>query len=279
MEACSQAVALQMPSGGSLNEAAAAIHSAQQNPDTAHLFPYNPIMDLIAKTAEAEAAAHSNDGQIIQADWGGSTWNQVGGGEAGLRRKKRSGNAVEEANRRRLMADYTDFRWSMATKLGNLSCVMSQMQMLDEAGNINLDHFMMVEGRVWGGGSDPKSAASDPLFVTKLKEGFLDCYNVAQAWPQAALDRNPLYQKYGRHMIFFNCATKVEEQMCTKYLARQWLEQLYGRLDEELLGVLGPEVAADPYEAAAMVMRLKYETASPEEELVDKFFWGQPDIE
>ena len=115
--------------------------------------------------------------------------------------------------------------------------------------------------------------------MTKLKEGFLDCYNVAQAWPQAALDRNPLYQKYGRHMIFFNCATKVEEQMCTKYQARQWLEQLYGRLDEELLGVLGPEVAADPYEAAAMVMRLKYETASPEEELVDKFFWGQPDIE
>ena len=99
-----------------------------------------------------------------------------------------------------------------------------------------------VCGRVWGGGSDPKSAASDPLFVTKLKEGFLDCYNVAQAWPQAALDRNPLYQKYGRHMIFFNCATKVEEQMCTKYQARQWLEQLYGRLDEELLGVLGREI-------------------------------------
>lgn len=67
--------------------------------------------------------------------------------------------------------------------------------------------------------------------------------------------------------------------MCVKFEARRWLERLYGRLDDTLVSALGPEVAADPYEAAAMIMRLKYETATPEEELVDKFFWGQSDIE
>jgi hypothetical protein len=241
-------------------------------------------MDLLASAAAADGKNNNLNGdsseQVIQANWGGTNWNQV---NANLRKKRADDvfSSAEEANRRRLLADYTDFRWSMATKLGNLSCVMSQLQMLDDAGNINLDHFIMFEGRATppNGDGAPPTAANDPLFVAKLKEGFLDCYSVAQAWPQAALDRNPLYQKYGRHMLFFNCATKVEEQMCTKYQARGWLERLYGRLDGAMVAALGPEVAADPYEAAAMVMRLKYETASPEEELVDKFFWGTPDIE
>jgi hypothetical protein len=180
-------------------------------------------------------------------------------------------SVAEKANQRMLLKDYTDFRWSMATKLGNLSCVMSQLNLLDSEGNINMNHYMVDSWNVMG----QAGAGRDPVFTDKMRESFMDCYATAQSWPQQALDRSPLHQKYGRHMIFFNCVSKAEMNLCTKYQARQWLEKLYGRLDTSMFA----DAATDPYEAAAMVMRLKYETATPEEDTVYRFFWGTSDVE
>lgn len=289
VETCSRAKAVQMPEDVNLMEAAAALRSAQ------HILPTDHLVNLLVSSAAAAAvqqqanqpAAPMEDVPIGNV----KTWNQAnslpvmidrkaGGGQHHGHRAKRAGeesaagphlSSIEEANKRMLINDYSDFRWSMATKLGNLSCVMAQLQMLDDAGNINLDHYVTDNWSHVG----QQGAAQDPVFVAKLKAGFRDCYAIAQAWPQPTLDRNPLHQKYGRHMIFFTCVAKTELQMCTKYQAKKWLEALYGHLDDSMF----PEAASDPYEAAAMVMRLKYESASPEEEAVDRFFWGQPELD
>jgi hypothetical protein len=190
----------------------------------------------------------------------------------GRRHKRSEGlNSVEEHNKQELQHDYTQFRWSLATKLGNLSCVMTQLGMLDDEGNVNKAYYM---SDIWER-QGQSLAARDPIFVEKLKEGVMDCHSLAESWPQRSLDRSPLYQMYGRLIIFFKCVAEEEVKMCTKFQAKQWLEKLYGRMDTSVL----TEAAADPYEKAAMVMKLKYETATPEEDAVERFFWGTPDLE
>jgi hypothetical protein len=190
-----------------------------------------------------------------------------------------SSSSIEEVNRHQLLQSYTDFRWATATKLGNLSCVLAQLGMLDDEGNINLAGYYLSDD-LWAR-QGRAGAAQDPLFVAKLKAGYADCHSLAAAWPQASLDRRgPLHQLYGRLMVFFKCAAEAEVSLCTKYAARAWLERVYGRLDTAAL-FADEDVAAvsDPYEAAALVMRLKYGTATPEADAVDRFFWGTPDLD
>ena len=100
----------------------------------------------------------------------------------------------------------------MQTKVGNLTCVLTKMGLLDASANVNLKHFtedMWTQIGQNGGGKDP-------AFVQKMRDGFVDCYNIAQAWPQSNLDRNPLTKQWGRQMIFLKCAKKMELKTCSQ---------------------------------------------------------------
>jgi hypothetical protein len=175
-----------------------------------------------------------------------------------------------EEDRRMFMEDYQDFMHTMKTKIGNLTCVMTQMKMLDAAGNINLRQYTEDAWVLIG----QNGAAKDPAFVKKMKDAFTDCYAISQAWPQQNLDRHPLFKKYGRHMVFFTCAMKAENKMCAKYQIKEWLELLYGPIDANMF----PETQGDKYDAAALGMKVLIHAQSPEEECVDEFFWGKTDL-
>merc|ERR1711983_526006 len=114
----------------------------------------------------------------------------------------------------------------MATKMGNLTCVLTEMELLTPDLKINIDGYM------------------------KLAEGYMDCYRISENWPQAPLNKNPLKKIFGRHMIFFKCAHKNEVRNCAKAEMLEWLETVYGTDPEYDPAEHG--LPKDKYDAAAV---------------------------
>merc|ERR1711953_1448368 len=64
---------------------------------------------------------------------------------------------------------FADFKSNVASRMGNLTCVLKEMKMMTPDNKIN------IEG----------SAVSDPEWRRKFSEGSRDCYKLAQNWPQS----------------------------------------------------------------------------------------------
>merc|ERR1712168_948516 len=131
------------------------------------------------------------------------------------------------------LGDFNSFKGGIASKMSNLTCVLTEMKY--------------------------------------LTEGYMDCYRISENWPQAPLNRNPLSKVFGRHMIFFKCAHKNEVKNCAKAEMLKWLEIVYGsdpEYDPEEHGL-----PKDKYDAAAVSIRVLNNAATPEEEFVGDFFW------
>ena len=154
----------------------------------------------------------------------------------------------------------------MATKVGNLTCVLAKMNLLDGAGNVNMKHFTE---EMWAR-IGPNGAAKDPAFVQKMKDGFTECYSVAQAWPQSSLDKSPITKAWGRQMVFFKCAHKVEKKTCAQAQVKDMLELKYGPINPARF----PEFNGDLYEAATYALKVKQAMTFPEEEMVHQFMMG-----
>jgi len=169
------------------------------------------------------------------------------------------------------LLNFWEFGQNVFTSAGNLTCVMQEFKYLDAEGKIILDTFLNAfESEDY----DPSKTtfAKDPVFVEKMKTGYKDCYEMSQNWPQQALNRNSFSKAFGRNMIFFRCAKKLENKCCLEGIMKDWLEKLYGTDPNEDPTKYGfPE---DPYDAAALSMMVLYHSASPEEKFVGDFFWG-----
>jgi len=190
-------------------------------------------------------------------------------GQALGRKKRQAGllNPTEE-DKMDFMEDLAEFKEGWESKLGNLSCVLTQLDMLDAAGNINMNKFSLLSLNTMLRGSP---AGSDPVFVKKMADGYNDCYDISRSWPQQALDRHPMMKKHGRHVIFFECAKKMEIKMCTKLEIAQWMEILYGKHDSSKSAEYG--LPSDKYDAAVMKVKVMEEAATDEMKFVDDFFW------
>jgi len=194
-----------------------------------------------------------------------------------MRRNKRaSGGLIEtnEADLQEFLEDFADYKEGMATKISNLTCVLTQMNMLDANLQPNLpyftDHWDMLDT------SEPNLAFYDPAWKTKMINGYNDCHNIAETWPQESLDRNEMTKVYGRHMIFFGCAKKMDRLNCAKFMIKEWLEAWYGKMDESDPTQYG--FPADQYDGAALSLMVLNEAATPEEEFVNDFFWGEDEM-
>jgi hypothetical protein len=153
---------------------------------------------------------------------------------------------------------------SMKTKVGNLSCVLTALNLLDAAGNVNLDHYTVEKWEKLG----QSGYAKDPAFVQKMKDGYIECYNVAQAWPQSVLDKKgPLAKQWGRQMAFFKCAKKLEVKTCYQAQIKTRLETMYGPMDPTKFA----DFNGDLYEAATWALDVKEEMTTPEEKTVYNF--------
>ena len=196
-----------------------------------------------------------------------NAWQPFGNG---FGRKKRALLDPTSEDEEEFMNDVLDFKAGMATKMGNMSCVLTQLEMLDAAGQINMHTFSMTH---LSSLISKTPAGSDPEFLQMMVDRFGDCYEISRSFPQKALDRhpNPMIKKYGRHHIFFKCAMKVEENCCVHFQLKQWVELMYGPITQEMIQKFGlPE---NKYDAATMAIKVMHESMSPEEKKVDDFFW------
>jgi len=180
---------------------------------------------------------------------------------------------ADESDVQEFIRDVADFREGMASKISNLTCVLTQMNMLDA--NMQPNIYQYTTG-VWNDldMSEPNIALQDPAWVQKMKDSYQDCHDLAMAWPQKSLNRNELTKKHGRHMIFFKCTNKIEILNCAKFCVHEALELWYGKHDESI-DWTQHGLPRDKYDAAAMSMMVMHEAATPEENFVHDFFWGK----
>merc|ERR1711872_93050 len=136
--------------------------------------------------------------------------------------------------------------------IGNLTCVMTKLDMLDSALQVNL--------KLW----------TTDVWRQKMIGGYTDCYQVASNWPQQSLDRNPITKVFGRHMIFFKCAMKQEKKMCGMAQMYSWLKTLYGDSDDFNWSQFG--LPQDKYDRAALTIMVQTQAASKEERFINDFF-------
>jgi len=169
------------------------------------------------------------------------------------------------------LEDFGEFKESIASKMGNLTCVLQEFKYITPDLKINIEEFTKSLEEIEGFNVE-ESAGKDPEWAKKLAEGYMDCYKISENWPQASLNRNPLTKVFGRHMIFFKCADKNEKKMCAKAQMLEWLETVYGTNPNNDPSEYG--LPTDKYDAAATAIMVLNNAATPEEEFIGDFFWG-----
>jgi len=168
-----------------------------------------------------------------------------------------------------------DFKQDAKDKIGNLTCVMSKMGMLDKNLGVNLQYFTVDFWNLMDPSEPPK-----PEWKTIMVEGYEKCYKKAQSIPQDVLAAtSPLFEMLGRQMDFFKCAKKVETTNCERAIYNDMLIMLYGEMsfgDIEMSAAKGKEcgLPMEKYERVAVSVKTKQNAATPQEEFVSNFFWG-----
>jgi len=178
---------------------------------------------------------------------------------------------VDEDDFVEFLDDVADFKGNMAAKMGNLSCVLTEMKLLTPDQKINIEEYIKDASEIEGFDLEASPLASDPEWWQRLVKGYQDCYDISQSLPQTALDRNPMKKRFGRQMMFFHCADKNEKMNCALGQMKMWLESYYATDDRDLTEIGLP---ADQYEAAGLTLMVKYNGASDEEKFLSDFFWG-----
>lgn len=176
-----------------------------------------------------------------------------------------------------------DHRSETINKMGNLSCVLIEMNMLTPDREINIEHYTTeLTGEASSEGYDFEeegTAVSDPEWRQKISDAYNDCYKISESFPESSLNKNPVTKRFGRHMIFFKCIDKAENHLCGEAQILQWLEKLYGAKEPEQLAehLEKLELPEDKYDAAVLSLAVMMNAASDVENFVGDFFWGRGD--
>merc|ERR1712088_503323 len=187
------------------------------------------------------------------------------------RKKRQTEGLIEvtEEDFAEFLGDFNEFKDDVASKMSNLTCVLSKLNMLDADYQVNLKLY--TEDFWRDADLSQTLAGEDPTWRQMMIDGYSDCYDIAKSFPQSALNKNPIMKVFGRHMFFFKCTKKVEAHCCGMACANHMLETLYGDTSNYDWTQYG--LPKNKYERAAMIMKVMYSTASPEEAFVHNFFY------
>merc|ERR1712233_4248 len=144
----------------------------------------------------------------------------------------------EAAELEKFLEDYDEFKTDIGSMIGNLTCVLTKMDMLDSSLQVNL--------KLW---------TTDIWQQLNLKK---------------TLDRNPITKVFGRHMIFFKCSMKQEKKMCGMAQMYSWLTTLYGNSDDFNWSQFG--LPTDKYDRAALTVMVQTEASYKEDKFINDFF-------
>ena len=104
------------------------------------------------------------------------------------------------------LEDFDEFKGGMASKIGNLTCVMTELKMLTPELKVNIDYYTRSIEEDEEIDVTESEFLQDPEWMERLTTGYQDCYDISESIPSAALMSNPLTKVFGRQMIFFKCA-------------------------------------------------------------------------
>merc|ERR1712177_206860 len=94
------------------------------------------------------------------------------------------------------LEDFGEFKEGIATKMGNLTCVLTEMKLLTPDMKINIEEFTKDASEIEGFDLEASPLASDPEWWARLVKGYQDCYDISESLPQTALDRNPMKKRF-----------------------------------------------------------------------------------
>jgi len=152
--------------------------------------------------------------------------------------------------------------------IGNLTCVLSKFGVMNDNLQINLPYYINDMWKDFPRGEEPK-----PEFKQKVIKGYQNCYQLSESIPMDLLvKKGPFYQQFGRQMMFFKCAKKMECTACVKKELAEWVEFLYGTPNAELRARLG--LPNDKLDAAFMAMTIKDEMKDPTMKFVEDFLFS-----
>merc|ERR1712154_434306 len=118
------------------------------------------------------------------------------------------------------LGQFADFKGNVASRMGNLTCVLKEMKMMTPDNKVNLEAY-------------PPGITGESSFSFGMNYNIEGSAVSDQNWPQSSLNRNPITRLFGRHMIFFRCADRTERKLCSEAQLFRGLEKLYGSLDSE----------------------------------------------
>merc|ERR1719422_709127 len=90
---------------------------------------------------------------------------------------------ADEEDFAEFLGDFNSFKEGIASKMGNLTCVLTEMKYLTPDLKINIDEYMKPVDESYGfEGFKPEEsfAGQDPEFAKKLAEGAMDCYKISE---------------------------------------------------------------------------------------------------
>jgi len=212
------------------------------------------------------ASLSPNEVQALRDLFASSTLAQLL--NAGRKKRQVDGLAFDFNDIAMLRQGVEHYKEKMSSVIGNVSCVLTQMDIMDSTGQINRDHFSYNSVRNYMAGTDRRG---DEDLIQAFTTGYQDCMDISRNWPQTTLDRHPMMKAYCRQALFVKCMLKVEENTCYRWQIYTGLNVLFGLdVDEVDLGI--PH--GNKYEKAEMVRNLMYKMASHEEQAIEDMFWG-----
>merc|ERR1712045_254038 len=245
------------------------------------LKPANPLLALLSQNADTLPFPTNNNpfqslpAQINQNPFKSSNVNLGAWNKLWNSRNKRQVEGLlqpTEEDFKEFLMDFEDFKGDVASMMGNLTCVLQKMELLDSNLQINMKYYT---GEGWNKIDLAQTmAGEDPEWSEMLEDSYKDCYDIARSFPQSALNRNPITKVFGRHMVFFKCAKKAEVKSCGMACANDMLSTLYGTNDQFNRSQYG--LPQNKYERAAKTLKVMYGTASKEEHFVHEFMFNDP---
>merc|ERR1711981_29851 len=178
---------------------------------------------------------------------------------------------VDEDDFVEFLEDVGEFKDNVLAKMGNLSCVLTELKLLTPELKVNIEEYTKDATEIEGFDLEASPLAQDPEWWQRLATGYQDCYAISESIPQSALNKNPMKKMFGRQMMFFKCADKNEKMNCALGQMKMWIDSYYAADDKDLTEFGLPE---DKYEAAGLTLMVKYSGASDEEKFLSDFFWG-----
>merc|ERR1711944_285833 len=164
------------------------------------LKPANPILSLLNQNQEAEtlpfpvnnnnpflSSSRLNSNPFKSSSSKINAWNNLWNG----RTKRQVEGLLQptEEDFKEFLMDFEDFKGDIASKMGNLTCVMKKMDMLDNNLQVNMKAYT---GDLWNKiDLSQTMAGEDAEWRNMLETHYKDCYDIARSFPQFSPEQEP----------------------------------------------------------------------------------------